>query len=57
MVVTDTEHPPGCSTALGLVVHAQAPLDVALYGGFIVISATIIAMVKHALDPQLKDLV
>jgi CBS-domain-containing membrane protein len=57
MVVTDTEHPPGCSTALGLVVHALAPLDVALYGGFIIISATIIALVKHALDPQLKDLV
>ncbi len=57
MVVTDTEHPPGCSTALGLVVHAQTPIDVALFGAFILISATIIAFVKHALDPQLKDLV
>jgi CBS-domain-containing membrane protein len=57
MVVTDTEHPPGCSTALGLVVHALGPLDVGLYGAFILISATIIATVKHALDPRLKDLV
>lgn len=57
MVVTDTEHPPGCSTALGLVVHALGPLDVVLYGGFILISATIIATVKHVLDPKLKDLV
>lgn len=57
MVVTDTEHPPGCSTALGLIVHASEPLDVALYGVFILISATIIAAVKHALDPRLKDLV
>ena len=57
MVVTDTEHPPGCSTALGLVVYAEAPLDVALFGGFIMISASIIAFVKHALDPRLKDLV
>ncbi|UCE36796.1 MAG: HPP family protein [Thermoplasmata archaeon] len=57
MVVTDTEHPPGCSTALGLVVHPAVPLDVALYGGFILISASIIAFVKHALDPKLKDLV
>lgn len=57
MVVTDSEHPPGCSTALGLVIHAAEPLDVALYGGFIMISASIIAFVKHALDPRLKDLV
>jgi CBS-domain-containing membrane protein len=57
MVVTDTEHPPGCSTSLGLTVHALVPLDVALYGVFILISATIMAMVKHALNPQLKDLV
>lgn len=57
MVVTDTEHAPGCSTALGLVVHVLNPIDVALYGGFIFISATIIASVKHVLDPRLKDLV
>jgi hypothetical protein len=57
MVVTDTEHPPGCSTSLGLVIHAIAPLDVVLYGGFILISATVIVGIKHALDPRLKDLV
>ena len=57
MVVTDTEHPPGCSTALGLVVHSVEPIDVALYGAFIMVSAAIIAFVKHALDPRLKDLV
>lgn len=57
MVVTDTEHPPGCSTALGLVVHSVEPIDVALYGAFILVSAAIIASVKHALDPRLKDLV
>ena len=57
MVVTDTEHPPGCSTALGLVVDLSEPIDVARFGAFILISATIIATVKHALDPRLKDLV
>jgi CBS-domain-containing membrane protein len=57
MVVTDTEHPPGCSTALGLVVHSVEPIDVALYGAFIMVSAAIISFVKHALDPRLKDLV
>lgn len=57
MVVTDTEHAPGCSTSLGLVVHGTSPINVALYGGFILISATIIALVKHALNPRLKDLV
>lgn len=57
MVVTDTEHPPGCSTALGLVVHATIVSQVVYYSIFILISATIITMVKHALDPQLKDLV
>jgi len=57
MVVTDTEHAPGCSTSLGLVVHGTNPLNVGLYSGFILISATIIALVKHALNPRLKDLV
>ena len=57
MVVTDTEHAPGCSTALGLVVHGTNPINLALYSGFILISATIIAGVKHMLNPKLKDLV
>ena len=57
MVVTDTEHAPGCSTALGLVVHGANPINLALYSGFILISATIIAGVKHVLNPRLKDLV
>jgi CBS-domain-containing membrane protein len=57
MVVTDTEHPPGCSTALGLVVHGTVITEVAYYSLFILISATIITAIKHALDPKLKDLV
>ena len=57
MVVTDTEHAPGCSTALGLVVHGANPINLALYSGFILISAAIIAGVKHVLNPKLKDLV
>ena len=57
MVVTDTEHAPGCSTSLGLVVHGTTPLNIGLYSGFILISATIIVLVKHALNPRLKDLV
>lgn len=57
MVVTDTEHPPGCSTSLGLVVHGTVILEVAYFSIFILISASIITAVKHALDPKLKDLV
>jgi CBS-domain-containing membrane protein len=57
MVVTDTEHPPGCSTSLGLVVHGTLILEVAYYSIFILISASIITAVKHVLDPKLKDLV
>ncbi len=57
MVVTDTEHPPGCSTALGLVIHAAEFGDVAIYAVLITISALIISGVKRALDPRLKDLV
>lgn len=57
MVVTDTEHPPGCSTALGLVVHGTVVTEIAYFSLFILISATIITAIKHALDPRLKDLV
>lgn len=57
MVVVDTEHPPGCSTALGLVVHATTFNQVASYAGFILISAIVLSGVKHVLDSRLKDLV
>jgi CBS-domain-containing membrane protein len=57
MVVTDTEHPPGCSTSLGLIVHSSVVFDIVLYGGFILISASILAGIKHALNPRLVDLV
>ena len=57
MVVTDTEHPPGCSTALGLVIHGSDVGDLATFSGFIIISAVIISLVKHLLNPRLKDLV
>lgn len=53
MVVTDTEHPPGCSTALATIVHGW---DI-YYVGFIVISVMMIMGVKHLLNPWLKDLV
>jgi len=52
MVITDTEHPPAAGTALGL----------ATGGGwvsflFIVASVTVLALLKHLLDPWLADLV
>jgi CBS-domain-containing membrane protein len=53
MVVTDTEHPPGCSTALAVIVHGW---DL-YYVAFIIICATIMIVVKHLLNPWLKDLV
>jgi CBS-domain-containing membrane protein len=57
MVVTDTEHPPAGSTALGLVFHAYNPMNLITYAGFILISASILVGVKHVLNPKLKDLV
>ena len=57
MVVTDTEHPPGCSTSLGLVIYGSTPSHLFSYAGFILISAVILSGVKHVLSPQLKDLV
>ncbi|UCE72899.1 MAG: HPP family protein [Methanomassiliicoccales archaeon] len=57
MVVTDTEHPPAGSTALGLVIHAATPWDLITYAGFILFSAFIITSVKHVLNPRLRDLV
>ncbi len=53
MVVSDTEHPPGCSTALAIIVHGW---DL-YYVGFMVISVIMIMGVKHLLNPWLKDLV
>ncbi len=52
MVITDTEHPPAAGTALGLATAGGG-----LSFLFIVASVSIIALLKHLLDPWLADLV
>jgi CBS-domain-containing membrane protein len=57
MVATDTEHPPAGSTALAFVLHVEAGENFFPFTVVILVSAIIISVVKHVLNPNLKDLV
>jgi len=53
MCITNMEHPPASSTALGLIVHGCQWRTVV----FILLSVSLLAVAKHLLRNYLKDLI
>jgi CBS-domain-containing membrane protein len=52
MTITDTEHPPAATTALGIIANGWS-YKVAI---FVVLSALCLALARRLLRPRLKDL-
>ena len=53
MAVTDTEHPPAAGTVLGFSTRSWDPSTTAI----IIAAVLMLALIKHLLNPYLRDLI